>query len=69
MESNNKRIAKNTVMLPQTFNEEDPPWNDIKKNHQLENKINSNKVVVIPDTYSSDIQQSIIKYHYCPTKI
>jgi colanic acid/amylovoran biosynthesis protein len=45
------------VMLPQTFNSR---VNDEAYFHRLAGKINSERIVVLPETYSSDIQQAII---------
>lgn len=47
------------VMLPQTFMN---PWgNDVDYFRELKKKYPSNRVLVLNDTYSSDIQQAIIR--------
>lgn len=48
------------VMLPQTFNYKKEIDNDYNFLCELKMSIGSDRIVVIPDTYSSDIQQSII---------
>lgn len=64
-----KRIVKimfdfkpecNIIMLPQTFdynNEND----DVNLFREIAEKVNDRRIVVLPDCYSSDIQQTIIK--------
>ena len=46
------------VMLPQTFNQGE--WNDVLFFRKLAADANTDRVVVLPDNLSSDIQQSII---------
>jgi len=50
----------NIVMLPQTFNCSNSFGDDINFFYELEKKVASDKVIVVPDIYSSDIQQKII---------
>lgn len=49
------------VMLPQTFNSPVPLRNDINFFYELQNSIKNSRIVVIPDTFNSDIQQCIIR--------
>lgn len=51
---------KKIVLLPQTFNYENDQANDVNYFRYLSNKINDNRIIVLPDTLSSDIQQKII---------
>lgn len=51
----------NIVMLPQTFNYDDPLFNDVNYFHELKSLLgNPSYIKVIADIYSSDIQQQII---------
>ena len=49
------------VMLPQTFNSPVPLRNDINFFYELQKSIQDNRIIVIPDTFSSDIQQCVIR--------
>ncbi len=49
------------VMLPQTFNSPVPLRNDINFFYDLQKQLKNDRIIVIPDTFSSDVQQSIIK--------
>lgn len=51
----------NIVMLPQTFNSPVSLRNDIIFFYELQKVINNNRIIVVPDTFSSDVQQNIIK--------
>lgn len=49
------------VMLPQTFNYRDPLWNDINFFKEIKKQyLQKDKIVIVNDSYSSDIQQTII---------
>lgn len=48
------------VMLPQTFCMDDYPTNDLAFFRDIAEKKNDKRVIVISDSYSSDIQQKII---------
>ena len=51
----------NIVMLPQTFNYDDPLFNDVNYFHELKSMLgNPSYIKVIADIYSSDVQQQII---------
>lgn len=50
----------NVVMLPQTFNGTTRMGNDVNFFIDIKKKINDERVIVVPDQYSSDIQQTII---------
>ena len=49
------------VMLPQLFGGNEYAFNDVELFRELAEKISDEKLIVIPDCYSSDIQQSIIR--------
>ena len=49
------------IMLPQTYGCEEPFQNDVNFFHEISNDLNDKRIVVINDTYDSDIQQSIIR--------
>lgn len=49
------------VMLPQTFNYENPDGNDINLFYDIKNNRPESNIVVVKDQYSSDIQQTIIR--------
>lgn len=53
------------VMLPQTFNNGTPLLDDYYFMCELRDYLNDTNVVVVPDTYSSDIQQMVIKNAVC----
>lgn len=55
----------NVVMLPQTFNYGTYLDDDINFLHDLKQIINDDRIVVLPDTYSSDVQQTIISNAKC----
>jgi colanic acid/amylovoran biosynthesis protein len=48
------------VMLPQTFNYKNKLMDDIHLFVELKAVINSERIIVCPDTFSSDLQQNII---------
>lgn len=51
----------NIVMLPQTFNYDDPLFNDVNYFHELKSLLgNPSYIKVVADIYGSDIQQQII---------
>lgn len=50
----------NIVMLPQTFCESRYEFDDIRLFRELAEKKNDTRVIVVPNCYSSDIQQTII---------
>lgn len=49
------------LMLPQTFGNKNPMCNDVNFFYELASIIKAQQIVIIPDTYSSDQQQAIIK--------
>ena len=51
----------NVVMLPQTFDYYTYEWDDVNLFRDIADMKNDSRIVVLPDCYSSDIQQSIIK--------
>ena len=51
----------NIVMLPQTFDYHNYEWDDINMFRDIAKNRSDNRIIVIPDCYSSDIQQTIIK--------
>lgn len=53
------------IMLPQTFNYKTYTGNDIHFFNDLAAYVNNDNLHVIPDTYSSDIQQTIISGAEC----
>lgn len=53
------------VMLPQTFNYKDKIDNDFNFFMELKDNVNLQQIVVIPDTFSSDVQQSVIAKAAC----
>ena len=52
-------------MLPQTFNYKDKIDNDFNFFMELKDNVNLQQIVVIPDTFSSDVQQSVIAKAAC----
>ena len=60
----NRILGKNEttkiIMLPQTFDYGDFDGDDIHLFRLIAEKVNSERVIVIPDCYSSDVQQRII---------
>lgn len=50
----------NIIMLPQTFNYGSYEGDDIHFFKELKNFTNDERIIIIPDRYSSDIQQTII---------
>ncbi len=55
----------NIVMLPQTFNYGTYEGDDINFFRDLKKYTQNEKLIIIPDTYSSDIQQTIISKADC----
>ena len=53
------------VMLPQTFNYDNPKENDRNFFLEIAQRISSDRIVVLSDQYSSDIQQTIISSSKC----
>ena len=51
----------NFVMLPQTYHEATPSRKDVLFFKEIEERLNNPRVVVMPETIGSDIQQSIIR--------
>ncbi len=51
----------NLVMLPQTYNEHLPERIDHRFFKEIEREVNNPRVIVLPETIGSDIQQSIIR--------
>ena len=49
------------LMLPQTFDNTNEDENDINFFREIANKVNDQRVMIIADCYSSDIQQTLIK--------
>lgn len=56
----NKWPDAKIVLLPQTFNYGTYEGDDIHFFYELSDYIDDERIVVVPDTYSSDIQQTII---------
>ena len=48
------------VMLPQTFQYRVKYEDDVDLFRDIANRINNDRVIVVPDCYSSDVQQTII---------
>ena len=48
-------------MLPQTFDYHNYEWDDINMFRDIAKNRSDNRIIVIQDCYSSDIQQTIIK--------
>ena len=55
-----KMPNRKIVMLPQTYNQTTPNGNDINFFKEFEACLKDPSIIVTPDTYNSDIQQSII---------
>lgn len=55
----------NIIMLPQTFNYKKPEDGDINFFRELKQYTQCQSLIIIPDTYSSDIQQMIISKAEC----
>ncbi len=61
----NKWPDSKIVLLPQTFNYGTYEGDDINFFNEMSDYINDERIVVVPDTYSSDIQQTIISKSVC----
>lgn len=57
----NKYPKCQILMLPQTYGYEESFRNDVNFFREIQNEMNDNRIIVIDDTYNSDIQQSIIR--------
>ena len=55
-----KYPSEKIVLLPQTFNYKNDVGDDICFFKELKSVLDNHRIIVIPDTYSSDVQQSII---------
>lgn len=55
-----KNETTKIIMLPQTFEYGDFDGDDIHLFRLIAEKVNSDRVIVVPDCYSSDVQQRII---------
>lgn len=60
-----KYPSHNIVMLPQTFNFDDATRGDINFFKDFKQYTQNEKLIIVPDTYSSDIQQTIISKADC----
>ena len=57
----NKYPEYQILMLPQTYGYEEAFRNDVNFFREIQNEMNDDRIVVINDTFDSDIQQSIIR--------